>query len=292
MLKAFISHSSKDKPFVRKLKEDLNFNDIETWLDEDELKVGDQLSDSLMNGITESTHFIIVLSNNIKGSDWVQLELDEAIKSFDKKILQKVIPVVLRDTEIPIQLNEMLRADFSKITFIIKDDKATSIGDAYAIELTKIINSIKFNKDVKLLEKEKTDLVREADEQNTTPKRTKVNCFYEITGYLSTESKRKKIMDLKSRHKGTPLNKIATESVVPIVLPSLLEPMFTNLKLGDKLYFPVDHKENLEGHFCGFTTNNSKMIVPSIIRRSFGIKSGEVVFLEVDGKTRKIKFID
>ena len=67
MPKAFISHSSKDKPFVRKLKEDLNFNDVETWLDQDELKVGDKLYDTLIFGLQTSSHFLIILSNNIRG---------------------------------------------------------------------------------------------------------------------------------------------------------------------------------------------------------------------------------
>lgn len=292
MFKAFISHSSKDKPFVRKLKEDLNFNDIETWVDQDELKIGDQLADSLLNGIKESTHFIIVLSNNIKGSDWVKLEIDEAVKSFDKNILQKIIPVVLRNTDIPVQLNSMLRADFSNITFTLKDDKAHSIGDAYTLELTKIINAIKLNKDVRLLEKEKTELVRDIASNSGTTQKSRVNCYYEITGYISNESKRKKVADLKLKHKGTPLNSLAIESVVPIVLPSLLAPLFTGIKLGDKLFFPTDPSQNIEGHFCGFSQNNARMIVPSIIRKAFGIKSGDVVFLEIDANARKIRFID
>jgi hypothetical protein len=292
MFKVFISHSSKDKPFVKKLKEDLNFNDIETWVDQDELKVGDHLSESLMRGIGESTHFIIVLSNNIKGSDWVQLELDEAITSFDNKILQKIIPVLLRDTDIPKQLNNLLRADFTKITFSLKDDKAHSVGDDYTKELGKIINAIKFNKGVQLSETEKKSLIKDSNPTGELKKQTKVNAFYEIAGYISAESKRKKIQDLKSKHKGTPLNKIAVESVVPIVLPNLLKPLFDDLKLGDKIFFPTDPTENLEGHFCGFSLNNSRMLIPSAIRKPFGIKSGDIVFLEVDGVERKIKFID
>ena len=39
-MKVFISHSSSDKPFVRKLKNDLNLNGIDTWYDEDELLPG------------------------------------------------------------------------------------------------------------------------------------------------------------------------------------------------------------------------------------------------------------
>ena len=94
MLRAFISHSSKDKPFVRKLKEDLNFNEVETWLDEDELKPGDKLYDTLILSLQSSSHFLIVLSNNIKNSHWIDTEINEAISSLDKKIIKKIIPII------------------------------------------------------------------------------------------------------------------------------------------------------------------------------------------------------
>ncbi|MBK9794444.1 MAG: toll/interleukin-1 receptor domain-containing protein [Sphingobacteriales bacterium] len=63
MIKAFISHSSKDKKFVRTLKEDLNENGIETWFDEDQLDLGDSLLEKLDTSLEESTHFIIILSS-------------------------------------------------------------------------------------------------------------------------------------------------------------------------------------------------------------------------------------
>ena len=46
-LRAFISHSSKDKKFVRTLKEGLQLNSISTWIDEDEIDFGDSLLEKL-----------------------------------------------------------------------------------------------------------------------------------------------------------------------------------------------------------------------------------------------------
>jgi hypothetical protein len=51
-MKAFISHSSVDKEFVRTLKRDLNANGIATWLDEDQLNLGDSLIEKLDAGLT------------------------------------------------------------------------------------------------------------------------------------------------------------------------------------------------------------------------------------------------
>ena len=63
-MKVLISHSSKDKRFVKKLKQDLEANDISTWLDQDEMDIGDSLIEKLEEGIDDSSHFLIVLSPN------------------------------------------------------------------------------------------------------------------------------------------------------------------------------------------------------------------------------------
>jgi len=44
-MKIFLSHSSKDKPFVEKLAKDILGLDVEVWLDKWEMKVGDSLFD-------------------------------------------------------------------------------------------------------------------------------------------------------------------------------------------------------------------------------------------------------
>ena len=54
MSKVFLSHSSKDKQFVRRLTKDLEEAGIEIWLDEKELLVGDELNKSIEYGISGS----------------------------------------------------------------------------------------------------------------------------------------------------------------------------------------------------------------------------------------------
>ena len=43
MSSIFLSHNSKDKPFVRKLADDLRKKGHYVWVDEAEIKVGDSL---------------------------------------------------------------------------------------------------------------------------------------------------------------------------------------------------------------------------------------------------------
>ncbi|MCL2041490.1 MAG: toll/interleukin-1 receptor domain-containing protein [Bacteroidales bacterium] len=57
----FISHSSKDKEFVRKLAKDLQRNGIEVWLDEWTLKIGDSFAESILvnNKIVDTKKMIL-----------------------------------------------------------------------------------------------------------------------------------------------------------------------------------------------------------------------------------------
>ena len=68
---AFISHSAKDKPFVRKLAADLVANGVKVWLDEQRILVGDSIPEKIAQGLAESDFFLIVVSQNSVQSSWV-----------------------------------------------------------------------------------------------------------------------------------------------------------------------------------------------------------------------------
>ena len=57
MAKIFISHSSHDKGFVRKLAKDLKSIGYEPWLDEWEIKVGDCIVSKVEHGIADADYF-------------------------------------------------------------------------------------------------------------------------------------------------------------------------------------------------------------------------------------------
>ncbi len=69
---AFISHSTKDKPFVRKLAADLVASGVKVWVDEQRILVGDSIPEKIAQGLAESDFFLIIVSGNSVNSAWVK----------------------------------------------------------------------------------------------------------------------------------------------------------------------------------------------------------------------------
>ena len=62
MSSIFLSHNSVDKPFVRKLANDLRRGGHYAWVDEAEIKVGDSLIDKIEEGIDNTDFFGVTIS--------------------------------------------------------------------------------------------------------------------------------------------------------------------------------------------------------------------------------------
>ena len=101
MSSIFICHSSRDKEFVRILKTRLSRFNIRVWVDEDEIKGGESLIIAISNAISEMEYLGVVLSPNAVQSKWVQEELELALNQQIEKASVKVIPILLRQCEIP-----------------------------------------------------------------------------------------------------------------------------------------------------------------------------------------------
>jgi len=113
MIKVFLSHSSKDKAFARKLSEELRANGVDVWIDEAELRIGDSLIDKIGSAINEADFIAVILSPNSVNSSWVQKELSLALtKEFANKNV-KVLPILKEPCEIPHFLQGKLYADFT-----------------------------------------------------------------------------------------------------------------------------------------------------------------------------------
>ncbi|AFK03412.1 TIR protein [Emticicia oligotrophica DSM 17448] len=109
--KVFLSHNHADKPFVRKLAVDLENHGVKCWLDEAEMKIGDSLIQKIRQGIDEADFFAVILSPNSVRAPWVINELDVAM-NFQIYEKVKVLPIMLKDCEIPGFLIGKLYADF------------------------------------------------------------------------------------------------------------------------------------------------------------------------------------
>ncbi|MDR3799180.1 MAG: toll/interleukin-1 receptor domain-containing protein [Terracidiphilus sp.] len=111
---AFISHSSKDKPFVRQLAADLVASGVQVWLDEQRIRVGDSIADSIAQGVAESDFFLLVVSTASIESPWVKKELNQALVHEIEKRRVTVMPVLLNKVERPASISDKKYADFTE----------------------------------------------------------------------------------------------------------------------------------------------------------------------------------
>jgi hypothetical protein len=111
-VKIFLSHSSKDKDFVRRLHNELKGFRHDVWIDENEISVGDSIFTEIEKGLNKSDYVIIVLSRNFNLSKWARAELEATFHletKYDKKL---ILPCLIEDTEIPLLIATRKYADF------------------------------------------------------------------------------------------------------------------------------------------------------------------------------------
>lgn len=90
-VKVFLSHSNQDKRFARRLKFDLERagENISTWLDEVELRIGSSTS-SIAGAIEAADCLVVVVSKWMQASAWVAWEVEYA-----ESLNRRVLPVLL-----------------------------------------------------------------------------------------------------------------------------------------------------------------------------------------------------
>ncbi len=125
---AFISHSSKDKAFVRQLAADLVASGVQVWIDEQRIRVGDSIPERVAQGVAESDFFLVVISAASVNSPWVKKELNQALVHEIEKRRVRVMPVLLDKVERPETIREKKYADFT---------------ESYAEGLEELLESIK-----------------------------------------------------------------------------------------------------------------------------------------------------
>ena len=110
--RVFVSHSSRDKPFVRRLTGDLKQRNLTVWFDEQELGVGDSIVQGVSAGLKDTDYFVLVISENSLQSKWVQQESNSALMSELSGKGVVVLPIRIDDAPIPPLLTDRIYADF------------------------------------------------------------------------------------------------------------------------------------------------------------------------------------
>jgi hypothetical protein len=119
----FLSYTHKDKTFAKRLAHDLEDFDINVWIDEAEIKVGDSLLSKIREGIDKVDYLGVILSPNSINSPWVQKEVEIAMTQEIEGKKIKVLPLLYKKCDLPSFLNGKLYADFTKEEDYIKNLK-------------------------------------------------------------------------------------------------------------------------------------------------------------------------
>jgi len=285
-MKVFISHSSRDKNFVSKLKKDLNDNLIETWFDKDEMFPGDDLMEKLSSGLDKSTHFLIILSPSSVESEWVQLELKNALSQIQEETLEKIIPIKYRECEIPKPIEKLLFIDLSKETVYTQNKEFEIFGSKYPEELHRLVRTIKQSQK-KLSKKEKEEITGRNLAINTNSHNpTKSEFYFSVVGYSSISRFLATYIPENTRvsYKKKPLNQFQ-----PIVIPEAIKGYFKDLKFGDIIKITGENGNSTNLDFAKFSSNNARLAIPEKAREQLNLSIKNTYKMEFDFKSNSIK---
>lgn len=91
-LNVFLSHSSRDKPLVRRIHRRLRQCGIATFLDEAELEAGEYLPERFSRAIGAASHIVVVWTDAASKSPWVGRELELARRKMWRK--PRIVPLL------------------------------------------------------------------------------------------------------------------------------------------------------------------------------------------------------
>jgi hypothetical protein len=94
----------------------LTANGIGVWLDEQRILVGDSIPEKIAQGLAESDYFLIGISRNSTGSEWVKKELNNALVTEVQRRNVHILPLKLDDSPVPPVIADKKYADFSVCT--------------------------------------------------------------------------------------------------------------------------------------------------------------------------------
>src|SRR5439155_8116186 len=89
----FISYSSKDEAFARRLYADLPSNNVRCWFAPEDLKIGERIRSGIDEAIRLHDKLLLILSRHSVASGWVEREVKSALAKERKEKRTVVFPV-------------------------------------------------------------------------------------------------------------------------------------------------------------------------------------------------------
>jgi len=99
----FISYSSHDKSFAKRLYADLQSNGVRCWFAPEDLKVGDKIRPRIDESIRLYDKLLLVFSQHSMASQWVEQEVETALEKERKESRTVLFPIRLDMTVMEIE---------------------------------------------------------------------------------------------------------------------------------------------------------------------------------------------
>src|SRR6185295_17813316 len=93
----FISYSTKDEEFARRLHSRMRDNHLRVWFAPEDIKSGQKIHEQLERAIQVHDRLLIVLSEQSMQSEWVMTEIRNARQSEIRENRRKLFPIRLVD---------------------------------------------------------------------------------------------------------------------------------------------------------------------------------------------------
>lgn len=110
---AFISYSHKDRPFALALHEQLVAQEVDAFIDEVDIEIGESLIRKVSDAIVEGDFVVALITEHSVNSEWCRKELSIAVTDGINNKRVKVLPIVFGGVEPPRELSDVkqLRVD-------------------------------------------------------------------------------------------------------------------------------------------------------------------------------------
>lgn len=136
----FISYSSKDHEFARRLYADLQDNGIRCWFAPEDMKIGDRIRTRIDEVVRVYEKLLLVLSGNSIDSDWVEKEVETAFEKEHETKSTVLFPVRLDDV---VMESKTGWAAAIKRTRCIGDFRHWKDHDGYRKALERLLRDLK-----------------------------------------------------------------------------------------------------------------------------------------------------
>jgi flagellar biosynthesis component FlhA len=131
-MKVFLSHSSADKPLARRLARDLREANVDVWLDEVEIHVGEPFAEKIAQALDEADFVIVLLTRASVASDWVDREWRHKVQAEAAAKRVAIIPVRGEPCDMPDFLAQRSHADISGGSYLLGLEHLLTILGHYA----------------------------------------------------------------------------------------------------------------------------------------------------------------